>query len=227
MQGEDSMKELITQGRESAKEEILSRLKLTPPKKGTQGTRLNMQDPETLRLKLRFTGREQYNKIIIFYIMRILPGAPREFANETPTTAHMSNYLISYPEMLPQVFTAFDMEISAFSSLLARRNMYSGPLALKPESNRNGYKIVGNRKVMWNVKGFSERKIRFVKDAVVSGNAGQYQTIIYIYTDSNWASPKDVLGLADDNRSQLYIAEDRLPEQVEQGCWEYRCKVNT
>lgn len=52
MQGEDSMKELITQGRESAKEEILSRLKLTPPKKGTQGTRLNMQDPETLRLKL-------------------------------------------------------------------------------------------------------------------------------------------------------------------------------
>jgi hypothetical protein len=52
MQGEDSMKELITQGRESAKEEILNRLKLTPPKKGTQGTRLNMQDPETLRLKL-------------------------------------------------------------------------------------------------------------------------------------------------------------------------------
>lgn len=160
--------------------------------------------------------------------MRILPGAPREFANETPTTAHMSNYLISYPEMLPQVFTAFDMEISAFSSLLARRNMYSGPLALKPESNRNGYKIVGNRKVMWNVKGFSERKIRFVKDAVFDGSyAGQYQTIIRIYTDSNWASPKDVIGLADDNRTQLYIAEDRLPEQVEQGCWEYRCKVNT
>ncbi|HPF29993.1 MAG TPA: hypothetical protein PLZ77_07810, partial [Lachnospiraceae bacterium] len=160
--------------------------------------------------------------------MRILPGAPREFANETPTTAHMSNYLISYPEMLPQVFTAFDMEISAFSSLLARRNMFSGPLALKPESNRNGYKIVGNRKVMWNVKGFSERKIRFVKNAVYDGSyPGQYQTIIKIYTDSNWASPKDVIGLADDNRTQLYIAEDRLPEQVEQGCWEYRCKVNT
>ena len=52
MRGEDSMKELITQGREAAKEEILNRLKLTPPTKGSQGTRLNMQDPETIRLKL-------------------------------------------------------------------------------------------------------------------------------------------------------------------------------
>ena len=161
--------------------------------------------------------------------MRILPGAPREFANETPTTAHMSNYLISYPEMLPHVFTAWDNEVSAFTSLLARRNMYSGPLALKPEASRGGYKIVGNRKVMWNIKGFSERKIRFVKDAVCENSTepGKHQTIIKIYTDNNWASPKDVLGLADDNRSQLYIAEDRLPEQVELGCWEYRTKVNT
>lgn len=52
MHGEDSMKELITQGRETAKEEILNRLKLTPSKKGNQGTRLNMQDPETIRLRL-------------------------------------------------------------------------------------------------------------------------------------------------------------------------------
>jgi hypothetical protein len=161
--------------------------------------------------------------------MRILPGAPQEFANETPTTAHLSQFLVSNPAFLPQVFTAFDEEISAFSSLLARRNMYTGPLALRPESQRNGYKIVGNRKVMWPVKGFSERKIRFVKDAEVvnASYPGQYQTIIYVYTDNNWASPKDVLGLADDNRSQIYFAEDRLPEEVEQGVWRYRAKVNT
>lgn len=161
--------------------------------------------------------------------MRILPGAPKQFANETPTTAHLSNFLVSNPEFLPQVFTAFDQEISAFSSLLARRNMYTGPLALKPENMRNGYKIVGNRKVMWNVKGFSERKIRFVKDAVVTDASypGQYQTTVYVYTDNNWISPKDVIGLADDNRSQLYAASDTLPVEIEQGCWEYRMRVNT
>lgn len=161
--------------------------------------------------------------------MRVLPGAPREFANETPTTAHLSNYLVTYPEMLPHVFTAWDEQVSAFTSLLARRNMYSGPLALKPENQRGGYRIVGSRRVQWHVKGFPERKVRFVKDAVVTdaSKPGQYQTIIYFYCDSNWVSPKDVLGLADDNKSQLYVATDTLPVMVEEGCWEYRAKVNT
>lgn len=161
--------------------------------------------------------------------MRILPGTPKEFANETPTSRHLSNYLVSSPEFLPHVFTAWDNEITSFTSLLARRNMFSGPLALKPESQRNGYKIVGNRKVMWHVKGFSERKLRFVKDAEVvdTTHAGQYQTTIYVYLDSNWASPKDVIGLADDNKSMIYFAEDKLPERIEEGCWMYRAKVVT
>ena len=161
--------------------------------------------------------------------MRILPGAPREFANETPTTAHLSNMLASVPEILPHVFTAFDEQVTAFSSLLARRNMYSGPLALKPENARNGYRIVGNRKVMWHVKGNPERKVRFVKDAVCveSDYPGRYQTIIRAYLNSNWVSPKDVLGLADDNRTLIYAASDKLPEEVESGCWEYLFKVVT
>lgn len=161
--------------------------------------------------------------------MRILPGTPKEFANETPTTAHMSQFLISYPEILPHVFTAFDEEISAFSSLLARRNMYTGPLALRPESERNGYRIVGNRKVMWNIKGSPERKLTFAADckAADATKPGQYQTLIYVYLDSNWASPKDVIGLADDNRTLLYFAEDRLPIEVGQNVWEYRAKIVT
>ena len=35
------------------------------------------------------------------------------------------------------------------------------------------------------------------------------------------------MGLADDNKSQLYVATDTLPVMVEEGCWEYRAKVNT
>ena len=73
--------------------------------------------------------------------MRIIPGTPREFANETPTTLHMSKFIASAPEILPQVTTLFDKNVSAFSSLLARRNMFSGKLAdpLNPKTGK--YKI--------------------------------------------------------------------------------------
>lgn len=159
--------------------------------------------------------------------MRILPGAPMEFANETPTSQHLAQFLVNQPDFLPQAMTAFDRDATAFSSLLARQNKYQGKLAINP--NNKGYKVVGSRKVMWHIKGNSERKITFTRDAEVinASYPGQYQTIIKVYTDTNWASPKEVLGLADDHRSQLYIATDNLPEEVGQNEWCYTTKVNT
>lgn len=159
--------------------------------------------------------------------MRILPGSAKQYANQTTTTQHLANFLVSNPEWLPNVFTMFDSQFTAFSSLLTRRNMYEGKLALKP--NSKGYTVVGNRKVMWNVKGMPERKITFVKDAeYVGSNPGQYQTIIKIFCDSNWLSPKEVIGLADDHRSQLYNATDALPEEdLGLNCFTYKMKVNT
>lgn len=161
--------------------------------------------------------------------MRILPGTPKEFANETPTSKHMSKYLISAPELLPSVMTLFDEQISAFTSLLARRNMFSGSLANPLNPKNKNYKIVGNRKVMWNVKGYPERKMRLVRDAVCDAyptQLGKALSVIKLYTDSNWASPREVLELAD-GRSQLYIYDSMLPVMVEEGVWEYKVKVNT
>ena len=161
--------------------------------------------------------------------MRIIPGTPREFANETPTTLHMSKFIASSPEILPQVTTLFDKNVSAFSSLLARRNMFTGKLAdpLNPKTGK--YKIVGNRKVMWKVEGYPERKARIVQAATCVASPtykGKFQTWIDLYLDMNWFSPRDVLELAD-NQSQLYVAESQLPQEVSAGVFKYRVKVNT
>lgn len=165
--------------------------------------------------------------------MRILPGAPKEFANETPTSKHMSQYLISAPEILPQVTTLFDKNISAFTSLLARRNMFSGKLAdpLNPKSGK--YKVVGNRKVMWKVKGYPDRKARIIglngvgfKCDPFPTMPGKNQALIEVYLDTNWFSPKDVLELAD-NQTYLHVVDSMLPQEVEGGVWMYRMKIMT
>lgn len=48
-QGEDSFRELLTQGRESAKEDIFKKLRIQPGQQGAQGQRVNTKDPDTIR----------------------------------------------------------------------------------------------------------------------------------------------------------------------------------
>jgi hypothetical protein len=161
--------------------------------------------------------------------MRILPGAPQEFANQTPTSKHMSQYLIASPHMLAQVTTLFSKSSTAFSSLLAGRNMFSGKLAdpLNPKSGK--YKIVGNRKVMWNVKGYPDRKARVIaafKCDAFPNEPGRNQTWIDLYLDTNWFSPKDVLELAD-NQTYVHVSDSTLPQEIDAGIFHYRVKIMT
>ena len=164
--------------------------------------------------------------------MRILPGTPKEFANETPSTLHMGKFLISNPEILPHVTTLFEQDDTAFTSLLARRNMIAGKIGLGDPSTAR-YKIVGNRKVVWNVKGYPERKVRIIglggvgfKCDAYPTQPGKYQTVIDVYADSNWISPREVVELAD-NQTQIYNYDSKVPEEVEAGVWLYRFKVVT
>jgi len=165
--------------------------------------------------------------------MRILPGTPKEFANETPFSHHLGKFLVNYPEILPTVTTLFEHNKTAFSSLLARRNMLSGTILNNKNPKASKYKVVGSRKVQWEVKGYPDRKIRIIglggvgfKCDAYPTTPGKYQTVIDVYVDTNWASPRDVLELAD-NRTQLYMFDSKLPEEVEGGVWKYRMKVNT
>lgn len=163
--------------------------------------------------------------------MRIIPGTPKEFANETPTTHHLGKFLVSNPEVLPHVTTLFESDTTAFSSLLARRNMLNTKIGVDPSTSR--YRVVGNRKVTWKVKGYPERKVRIIglggvgfKCDAYPTQPGKYQTVIEVYADSNWISPREIVELAD-NQTQVYNFDSKVPEEVEAGVWLYRFKVVT
>lgn len=49
------------------------------------------------------------------------------------------------------------MTLQHFRLLLARRNMLNTKIGVDPSTSR--YRVVGNRKVTWKVKGYPERKV--------------------------------------------------------------------
>lgn len=167
--------------------------------------------------------------------MKLLSGTPREFANQTPTSHHLMKYAISSPEILPYVATLFQGDQTAFSSLLANRGLVSGSLYSEANPKSKSYKVVGNRKVMWKVKGSKLRKGRltaneaglfFICEAQGNLTPGKNQSVVSIFLDTNWFSPKDVLEL-DDLRTQVSVVDDMLPREVTAGVWEYKVKLVT
>ena len=162
--------------------------------------------------------------------MRILPGRPKQFANETPTSHHLMQYAISEPAVLPQVATLFRSDDTAFSSILADRGLTSGNLYNGLDAaSTGGYKVVGNTKIQWKVRGLKDRKNVMTRDAVCDAyptEKGKYQSLVAIYLDSNWNSPYDVLELQD-NRTLVHVIDDMLPEEVAGGEWKYYVRLVT
>lgn len=163
--------------------------------------------------------------------MRILPGQPQEFANQTPTSHELVKFAVSEPEILPYIATLWRGEDTPFSSLLADRGLTSK--GLFTGMNNKNYRVVGSNQVMYRIQHSDRRKLRmkdngsgtFVCDAYAN-EPGKYQSVVSIYLDGNWFSPKDVLELKD-NRTLVYIADDILPQEVAGGVWEYKVKLVT
>jgi hypothetical protein len=165
--------------------------------------------------------------------MRLLPGYPKEFANETPTSQHFSKFAISNPEMLDFAAELFRSKHTAFTTLLANQGLTSGDLYSNANLAKKTYKVVGNRKVMWKVKGLEDRKAYMTRAATSSvplhttdATLGKDQTIFTIFLNINWFSPKDVLELQD-NETYLYCADDNLPNEIGSGEWAYHVKLIT
>jgi len=165
--------------------------------------------------------------------MRILPGHPQEFANQTPTSHELIKFMISEPEILPMVMTLWRGEDAAFSSLLADRGLTSKGLFTGLD-NKN-YRIVGSNQVMYRIQHSDRRKLRikahptsgltFVDD-FYTATPGKQNSLVTIYLDGNWFSPKDVLELKD-TRTLIWIADTELPKEVASGTWAYKVKLVT
>ncbi|MFA5432262.1 MAG: hypothetical protein WC319_05245 [Candidatus Paceibacterota bacterium] len=157
--------------------------------------------------------------------MRIVePGTIRGWANDSTMSNHLLQAAIAEPEIMPQVATLWKSDRTAFSSLLANKGLTSK--GLYAGLTNDSYRVVGNRKVMWPVKGITKRKGVIVdyscRDKTKPGENGE---VIAIDTDTDWFSPYDVLELAD-NRTNVTIVDDQLAKQNDDGSFRLYVRLN-
>lgn len=162
--------------------------------------------------------------------MRYLPGQPSEMAHESTSSKSLIKYMINDPDVLPTVFELYKGEETPLSTILNWKGLKTNGLIEGMKTSK--YRVVGSNHVQYAIKNTDVRKMRFVKNSSgVTFNCYAYPTmpgyktsLIYGYLDSNWAGPKEIIEL-NDNKTQLYVWDSQLPQEVEPGVWRYEFKI--
>lgn len=163
--------------------------------------------------------------------MRLLPGQPQDIAGESITSYSLIQNAINKPDVLPRVWELFEEEESPLSAILSKKGQFTK--GLFDNMNTSNYRVVKSNHVQYPIKSSDRRKLRlvpnssgvaFVSDAYPT-RPGYGQTPFYFWLDSNWARPKEVIELADNN-TLVYIYDENEPQQDSYG-WRYEGKLVT
>ena len=163
--------------------------------------------------------------------MRLLPGQPKDIANESISSYNLMTHAVVDPDIFTTVFRLFPEEAS-LSSLFDELGLKTSGLFEK--MNNGSYRVVKSNVIQYPIANTKRRKQRFV--AVFSNGAcyksdaypttpGKDQTVFYIYLDTNWAGPKEVIELADNN-TLVYVVDDAVPQEYN-GSFCYAVKLVT
>lgn len=147
-------------------------------------------------------------------------------ANETTTVKTLSQALLLSPEISFNIPNLFEQNGAVFSSYLARKGYVKK--GLFPDFNSPNFKVIGNRKFKWALRGYPFRKGAFTRAAespAGQANLGQYNSEVLIYVNTKFFSPNDVLELKD-RRTHVWVL-DEYPVQVGPEEFRYRIKLNT
>lgn len=166
--------------------------------------------------------------------MRLLPGQPADIAGESITSYSLINAAVNKPDVLPRVWQTFQEEETPLSSILSQQGLVAKGLYDGVNSSR--YRVVKSNHVMYPIKNTEHRIPKIVKvdgktficDAYPT-KPGFRQSPFFLYLNSNWARPKEVLEL-DDNDTQLYIYDPDEPKEVTINggtAWRYEVKLVT
>jgi len=147
-------------------------------------------------------------------------------ANRTTMTNSLAAALLTRPEIATNVVNLFEDNFSAFSSYLSRRGMVKK--GLTPNMDTSDFRVIGNRKFMWALKGYPFRKGTVIVDATDATGAatttpGINSSIFLLTLDTNFFSPNDTLELGD--RRTIIQIMDEYPIEVQTGQWQYKCKL--
>ena len=159
--------------------------------------------------------------------MKIL-GTGTYDANRTTMTNSLAAALLTRPEIATNVVNLFEDNFSAFSSYLARRGMTKK--GLTPDMTSSDFKVIGNAKFMWALKGYPFRKgiiTAAVTDAAGAATItpGINGSVFLLTTDTNFFSPNDNIELSD--RRTILQVMDEYPVEITSGQWQYKMKLVT
>lgn len=160
--------------------------------------------------------------------MRFLPGQPTHIANHSIDSLSLMKHAVVNPDMLPTVFELYP-ETTIVTSFLNQKGLKTN--GLYDGFNGKNYKVVKSNVVQYLINNSDKVKLYFVKgpDGVTfkcdayPTTPGINQSVVYIWLNTNWAGPKDVLEL-NDNQTKLYIVDD-VPPVEEGGAWRHMCKI--
>ena len=164
--------------------------------------------------------------------MRYLPGYNPTIANESISSFHLIQQMVNEPDTIPTIFSLYKDRETPLSSILNMKGMKTK--GLMENMMQGKYRVVGSNHVQYAIEATDLRKMHFkansagktFESAIYSTEPGYKQSAFYVYLDSNWASPKEVLEL-DDNQTQLFIYDEQDPIETEPGVWRYEVKVKT
>ena len=147
-------------------------------------------------------------------------------ANRTTTTNSLSAALLLRPEISTHISNLFENNFTAFSSFLSRQGLTKK--GLYPGLSEPNFRVIGNRKFMWSIKGYPFRK-GVISDEFYSPvsmtQPGINGTDVTIYLDTDYFSPNDVLELSD--RTTLVVVVGDFPQQISSHVWQYTVKLVT
>lgn len=149
-------------------------------------------------------------------------------ANRTTMTNSLAAALLTRPEIATNVVNLFEDNFSAFSSYLARRGY--AKKGLTPGMENSDFKVIGNRKFMWALKGYPFRKGTILANATDATGAatatpGINGSVFLLTLDTNFFSPNDTLELTD--RRTIIQIMDEYPQETLSGQWVYKAKLVT
>ncbi|MCK9281875.1 MAG: hypothetical protein M0P71_14715 [Melioribacteraceae bacterium] len=163
--------------------------------------------------------------------MRYLPGINPEISTESISSYSLVQQGINNPDYLPTIFELYN-EDTPFSTLLnmkglKTRGLFDGMMSKK-------VRVVGSNHVQYAIPTSDIRKCHFKVNAagvtyestIYATEPGKNQSAFYVYLDSNWFGPNEIIEL-NDNQTQLFIYDTALPVEVASGCWRYEVKLLT
>jgi hypothetical protein len=161
--------------------------------------------------------------------MRILPGTLQTIAHEAVSSRMLVNIGVSKPDFIPTIMRLFSEE-GPLVSILDIKNLKTKGLNFS--TNNENYRTVGSNHIQFRYEHSDWRKFRWVPGP--RGNAfecpayptepGRNQSIIYAWSDMNWAGFQEVIELAD-NRTQVYSLVD--PVEDDNNTFRYKLKIVT